>query len=88
MFQIGGIPHWLKQRTEHLLTFLDFSPQEVCEVEWSEFYLELQREEKELGQHYVQREKEKAAMFKEEEQQVSMPVWLKFVCWDLKYLTF
>ncbi|XP_065533917.1 septin-10 isoform X3 [Lathamus discolor] len=45
------------------------SPQEVYEAEWSEFYLELQREEKELRQQYVQRKKEKVAMFKAEEQQ-------------------
>ncbi|XP_061328651.1 LOW QUALITY PROTEIN: septin-10 [Pezoporus flaviventris] len=45
------------------------SPQEVYEVEWSEFYLELQREEKELRQQYVQRKKEKVAMFKEEQRQ-------------------
>ncbi|XP_061233824.1 septin-10 [Neopsephotus bourkii] len=45
------------------------SPQEANEVEWSEFYLELQREEKELRQQYVQRKKEKVAMFKEKEQQ-------------------
>lgn len=84
MFQIGGIPHWLKQCTGDLLTFLDFSPQEAYEAEWSEFYLQLQREEKALKQQFVQRKKEKAAMLKEEELQVSMPVWLKFVCWDLK----
>ncbi|XP_033915969.1 septin-10 isoform X2 [Melopsittacus undulatus] len=45
------------------------SPQEVYEAEWSEFYLELQREENELREQYVQRKKEKAAMFKEEKQQ-------------------
>lgn len=84
MFQIGGIPHWLKQRPGDLLTFLDFSLQEAYEAEWSEFYLELQREEGELRQRFVQRMEEKAAMLTKEERRVSTPVWLKFVCWDLK----
>uniref|UniRef100_A0A672TSH5 Septin n=1 Tax=Strigops habroptila TaxID=2489341 RepID=A0A672TSH5_STRHB len=46
------------------------SPQEAYEAERSEFYLELQRKE-ELRQQFVQRKGEKAAMLKEEEQQVN-----------------
>ncbi|XP_030329679.1 septin-10 isoform X2 [Strigops habroptila] len=45
------------------------SPQEAYEAERSEFYLELQRKE-ELRQQFVQRKGEKAAMLKEEEQQL------------------
>ncbi|XP_010008539.1 PREDICTED: septin-11-like [Nestor notabilis] len=46
------------------------SPQEAYEAERSEFYLELQRKEKELRQQFVQRKREKAAKLKEEQQQL------------------
>jgi len=62
-----------------LLTFLDFSLQEAHEAKRHEFYLDLQRKE-EMRQWFVQRMKEKEATWKEEEQQVGMPVCLEFVC--------
>ncbi|KAM9566917.1 septin-10-like [Guaruba guarouba] len=46
------------------------SLQEAYEAEWSEFYLELQREEGELRQRFVQRMKEKAAMLTKEERRL------------------
>lgn len=66
-----------------MLTFLDFSLQEAYEAKRQEFYLELQRKEEEMRQHFVQRVKEKETVLKEAEQEVSMPVCLKFVCCDL-----
>lgn len=80
MFQIVGFPHWIKQRAGDLLTFLDFSLQEAYEAKRQEFYLELQRKEEEMRQQFVQRVKEKEAILKEAEQQVSMPVCLSWVC--------
>ncbi|XP_010152563.1 PREDICTED: septin-10-like [Eurypyga helias] len=46
------------------------SLQEAYEAKRHEFYLELQRKEEEMRQHFVQRVKEKEAMLKEAEQQV------------------
>lgn len=74
MFQIVGFPHWIKQRAGDLLTFLNFSLQASYEAKRHELYLELQRKEEEMRQQFVQRVKEKEAMLKEAEQQVSMTI--------------
>ncbi|NXP23409.1 SEP10 protein, partial [Scytalopus superciliaris] len=52
------------------------SLQEAYEAKRHEFYLELQRKEEEIQQRFVQRVKEKAAVFQEAEQQVQT----KFEC--------
>lgn len=66
-----------------MLTFLDFSLQEAYEAKRREFHLELQRKEEEMRKHFEQRVKEKETVLKEAEQEVSMPICLKFVCCDL-----
>lgn len=62
-----------------MLTFLNFSLQEVIEAKRLEFCIEVERKEEEIWQRFVQRVKEKAAMLEEAEQQASMPVSLEFV---------
>ncbi|KAM9020220.1 LOW QUALITY PROTEIN: septin-10 [Ara ararauna] len=52
------------------------SLQEAYEAKRSEFYLELQREEEELKQRFMQRMKKKAAMLKKEERRLEIP----FLC--------
>ncbi|NXK95720.1 SEP10 protein, partial [Formicarius rufipectus] len=52
------------------------SLQEACEAKRHKFYLELHRKEEEIKQQFVQRLKEKAAMFKEAERQLQT----KFEC--------
>lgn len=79
IFQIVGFPHCVKQPAGELLTFLNFSLQEVIEAKRLEFFLEMERKEEEIKQRFVQRVNEKAAMLEEAEQQASMPVCLEFV---------